>query len=158
MKHYLQNVNKKMKPKIYWFLTNEGMSLIICSIVLIGAFVFTFNNKVEGMNWIDYTVFFTVIVALFVNFIAIFLNKVILVYFEDDMKLTTDYDVLAKRYIDDKLLRFDNDLNDGVSEKNDYCGTKAPVLRTLAPPGADNSPMSAGAAPSTFNLQFNSYT
>jgi len=29
----------------------------------------------------------------------------------------------------------------------DYCGTKAPVLRTLAPPDADNSPMSAGDAP-----------
>lgn len=41
----------------------------------------------------------------------------------------------------------------------DYCGVKAPVLRTLAPLDADNSPMSAEAAPLFYiNLQFNSYT
>src|SRR5699024_3917720 len=40
-----------------------------------------------------------------------------------------------------------NRLQDNIDVYIDYCGAIAPVLRTLTPPLADNSSMSADAAP-----------
>ena len=48
------------------------------------------------------------------------------------------------------LLQMTNHLLDGLldaSAIHEYCGAKAPVLLTLAPPSAEDSPTGAGTAP-----------
>lgn len=106
-----------MKPRIHWFLNNEGVNLLVTLLVLIIALLIVSEHKSGNMGWIDYTVFFTVILALFVNFTSIFINRVIIGHLEDDLKLTHDYDGLANKYEADFIM-FDNELEVDVATDN----------------------------------------
>lgn len=106
-----------MKPKLHWFLNNEGASLLLSIIVLLVTIFFFIERSPKNMNPIDYTVFLTVITAVCLNFAAIFFSKFLSRYLEDDLKLTVEYDQLVSKYEED-FLQVRNELSQGVDYKN----------------------------------------
>lgn len=117
MKRYFRSIGQKMKPNVHWFLNNEGINFLISLLVLIFALIIVIDRKSIHMDWIDYTVFLTVFLALFVNFASIFINRLLIRHLEDDMKLTNDYDGLASKY-DANFITFDNEHDTDVNFKN----------------------------------------
>lgn len=117
MKKRMQNVYRQFKPKLHWFIQNEGISLILSLIVLFLAFYLFLKTDYEELNPFDYSVFITVIIAIFLNFFSVFIAKFLANYFEDDLKLTSDYEGLAKKYTHDGLIIDNNEAN-GVTKEN----------------------------------------
>lgn len=117
MKNRISNIYRGFKPKLHWFIQNEGISLILSLFILLLAFYLFWKTDYKELNPFDYSVFITVIIAIFLNFFSTFIGNFIANYFEDDLKLTTDYEALAKKYIDEGLIVV-NSITNGVSEKN----------------------------------------
>src|SRR5699024_10055671 len=110
-----ENVYRQLKPKLHWFIQNEGISLILSLLIL--AFYLFWKTDHEELNPFDYSVFITVILAIFLNFISVFIGNFISSYFEDDLKLTSDYDGLAMKYTYDGLI-IKNSETLGISKAN----------------------------------------
>lgn len=117
MRRRVEQTYRRMKPKLHWFLHNEGASLSLSIIVLLITIFLFIERSPKDMNPIDYTVFLTVITAVCLNFAAIFLSKFLARYLEDDLKLTVEYDQLAKKYHED-MFEVKNDTALGVKEEN----------------------------------------
>src|SRR5690625_4021873 len=117
MKKRIQNAYRKFKPHLHWLIQNEGISLILSSLIIILAFYLFVKTDQEELNPFDYSVFITVIIAVFLNFFSAFVGKLLARYFEDDLKLTVDYEGLAKKYKYDELF-IHNSVKSGVSKDN----------------------------------------
>lgn len=69
------------------------------------------------MNPFDYSVFITVVLAIFLNYLSVFIGKFMANHFEDDLKLTTEYEALSKKYPYEGLY-IENKTVQDVTEKN----------------------------------------
>lgn len=88
----------RIKKAIYWFVKNNGMTAVVSVIVIISITVCFRSNHVQNVDVFDFTIFFSILVTMILEVLAVFLSKLFMNLLEDSVKLDTNYEKLAGRF------------------------------------------------------------
>lgn len=131
-----EDMKDRIKKAIYWFVKNNGMTAAVSVIAIISVLVCFRINHVKNVDVFDFTIFFSILVTMILEVLAVFLSKLFMNLLEDSVKLDTNYEKLAGRYQGD-LVTYDNESatseNKAVlykkRKKNGNLITRLPVVK-----------------------------
>lgn len=106
-------MKEKLQKGIYWFMKNNGMTAVVATIIMIGIMIYFKINHIQDVEVFDFTIFFSILIAMILEVVAVLLSKFIMNLLEDTVKLDTNYEKLSSRYMGE-LITYDN--NDAASE------------------------------------------
>jgi len=89
-----------LKKSIYTFINNGGVTVLIAIIVIV---IFICRYGVGDTELIDWTIFTSIVIAMLLDSISRWITKILMNKLEDDIKLTTDYVHLTKKYLNQKI-------------------------------------------------------
>jgi len=93
-----ETIKRNAKKKIYLFIEKDGLVVMLSFVILIILVAIAFCQKAEITDVVDLTVFSGIVFAMALNVLSKVFKKSILNRFEDDVKLTTEYKKLCKKY------------------------------------------------------------
>ncbi|WP_273477121.1 hypothetical protein [Faecalicoccus acidiformans] len=108
-------MKRSITLKLYHFLKNDGITVLISIFIFIFFILFYFSNKVGIHEIIDLTMFSSIIIAMILAYLSKSFNKFIINRLEDKVKLTEDYVGVLSKYKED-FYYFDN-IKNGCTDK-----------------------------------------
>ncbi len=96
-------MKKKFKSACYRFINADGITVVIAAIIIFCGICLGIQQGKESPEIVDWTIFGAIIIAMLLETGTKLIREPVLNYFEDDVKLTTDYKQLVKRYKSDVI-------------------------------------------------------
>ncbi len=115
--HIAHKFKHKLRPVLTWLAKNNGILAIVW--LLLALFLCNIRKlKILNDNWFDFSIFSVMIFTILSERIVANIQTFIVNKYEDENKLTTDYELLIKKYYSPNFIVFQNNLLDGVSKEN----------------------------------------
>lgn len=99
-------MKKDKKELLYNFINGGGVTAIIALVAIIIAFIYTKVSD-ESIEIMDWTILTSIVIAMALEIASKAISRYWLNRLEDDVKLTTDYESLSKKYMNEKVT-YDN--------------------------------------------------